>query len=182
MQSFKSQKSQPATSTKLVVSQSQFIPHREPTNNFFFPSTHNNQARSNSLSQFTYSTYPTPDEIFVTPYDSPETSLAIATSDAHPNYLNTSAVPMILSPMTHFSDTTKQESCPSDDKWTPYTTYSYMPPIDFNTSSPYDQSDPHVSYVMLCYVYFSSGGREARKVPYWGTGRAELESLVLKST
>jgi hypothetical protein len=25
------------------------------------------------------------------------------------------------------------------------------------------------------YVYFSSGGREARKVPYWGTGRAELE-------
>ncbi|KAH7208482.1 uncharacterized protein BKA55DRAFT_668656 [Fusarium redolens] len=142
-QSFKSQKSQPATSTKLVVSQSQFIPHREPTNNFFFLSTHNNQARSNSLSQFTYSTYPTPDEIFVTPYDSPETSLAIATGDAHPNYLNTSAVPMILSPMTHFSDTTKQESCPSDDKWTPYTTYGYMPPIDFNTSSPYDQSDPH---------------------------------------
>jgi hypothetical protein len=30
------------------------------------------------------------------------------------------------------------------------------------------------------YVYFSSGGREARKVPYWGTGRAELESLMLK--
>jgi hypothetical protein len=27
------------------------------------------------------------------------------------------------------------------------------------------------------YVYFSSGGREARKVPYWGTGRAELEEL-----
>jgi hypothetical protein len=26
------------------------------------------------------------------------------------------------------------------------------------------------------YVYFSSGGREARKVPYWGTGRAELVS------
>jgi hypothetical protein len=36
-------------------------------------------------------------------------------------------------------------------------------------------------YVCM-YVYFSSGGREARKVPYWGTGRAELESLVLKST
>jgi hypothetical protein len=36
-------------------------------------------------------------------------------------------------------------------------------------------------YVCM-YVYFSSGGREARKVPYWGTGRAELESLMLKST
>jgi hypothetical protein len=48
---------------------------------------------------------------------------------------------------------------------------------------------PHLAYLItqvpmyVCmYVYFSSGGREARKVPYWGTGRAELESLVLKST
>jgi hypothetical protein len=30
---------------------------------------------------------------------------------------------------------------------------------------------------MLCYVYFSSGGPSAPKVPYWGTGRAELEKL-----
>jgi len=28
---------------------------------------------------------------------------------------------------------------------------------------------------MLCYVYFSSGGPSAPKVPYWGTGRAGLE-------
>jgi hypothetical protein len=31
-------------------------------------------------------------------------------------------------------------------------------------------------YVMLCYVYFSSGGPGAPKVPYWGTGRAGLKS------
>ncbi|KAI3573229.1 hypothetical protein IWW34DRAFT_148043 [Fusarium oxysporum f. sp. albedinis] len=29
-------------------------------------------------------------------------------------------------------------------------------------------------YVRM-YVYFSSGGPSAPKVPYWGTGRAELE-------
>ena len=33
-----------------------------------------------------------------------------------------------------------------------------------------------VSSMYVCmYVYFSSGGPSAPKVPYWGTGRAELE-------
>ncbi|KNB18549.1 hypothetical protein FOXG_15949 [Fusarium oxysporum f. sp. lycopersici 4287] len=141
--SFKSQKSQPATSTKPVISQSQFIPPGEPTDDLFPPGTHGDRARSNSLSQFTYSTYPTPDEMFVAPYDSPEASLAMNTADAYPNYLNASAVPMMLSPMTNFSDTTKRESCPSDDDLTPYTTYGYMPPMGFNVPSPYDQSNPH---------------------------------------
>ncbi|EXM15631.1 hypothetical protein RAB80_017303 [Fusarium oxysporum f. sp. vasinfectum] len=141
--SFKSQKSQPATSANPVVSQSQFIPLREPTDDLFFPGTHDDRARFNSFSQFTYSTYPTPDAIFLAPYDSPETSLAMATTDAYSSYLNTSAVPMMLSPMTHFSDTTKRESCPSDDELTPYTTYDYMPPKGFNAPSLYDQSNPH---------------------------------------
>ncbi|KAK2933562.1 hypothetical protein FoTM2_004804 [Fusarium oxysporum f. sp. vasinfectum] len=138
-----SQKSQPATSTKPVISQSQFIPSREPTDDLFSPGTHGDRARSNSLSQFTYSTYPTPDEMFVAPYDSPEASMAMNTADAYPNYLNASAVPMMLSPMTNFSDTTKRESCPSEDDLTPYTTYGYMPPMGFNAPSPYDQSNPH---------------------------------------
>ncbi|KAM5528487.1 transcription factor bZIP [Fusarium oxysporum f. sp. phaseoli] len=143
--SFKSQKSQPDTSAKPAVSQSQFIPPRELDDDLFPPSTHDDRTRSNSLSQFTYSTYPTPDEMFVAPYDPPEASLAMDTADTYPNYLNTSAVPMMLSPMTHFSDTTKRESCPSDDELAPYTTYGYMPPMDFNAPSPYDQSNPHVS-------------------------------------
>jgi hypothetical protein len=71
--------------------------------------------------------------------------LAMATTDAHPSYLNTSAAPMMLSPMTHFSDTTKRESCPRDDELIPYTTYGYMRPMDLNAPSPYDQSNPHVS-------------------------------------
>ncbi|KAH6975637.1 hypothetical protein EDB80DRAFT_594928, partial [Ilyonectria destructans] len=32
---------------------------------------------------------------------------------------------------------------PSDDGLTPYTTYGYMPSMDFNAPSPYDQSNPH---------------------------------------
>ncbi|KAH7205123.1 uncharacterized protein BKA55DRAFT_681907 [Fusarium redolens] len=141
--SFKSQKSQPTTSTKPVISQSQFIPPGELTDDLFPPGTHGDRARSNSLSQSTYSTYPTPDEIFVAPYDSPEASLAMNTADAYPNYLNASAVPMMLSPMTNFSDTTKRESYPSDDKLTPYTTYGYMSLMGFNALSPYDQSNPY---------------------------------------
>jgi hypothetical protein len=142
--SFKSQKSQPATSAESVVSLSQFIPLGEPTDDLLFPGTHDDRARSNSFFPFTYSTYPTPDEMVVAPYDSPETSSAMATTDAYSTYLNTSAVPMMLSLMAHFSDTTKRESCPSDDELTPYATYGYMPPIDFNAPSPYDQSNPHV--------------------------------------
>jgi hypothetical protein len=37
-------------------------------------------------------------------------------------------------------------------------------------------------YVCMYLCIFFVGGREARKVPYWGTGRAEQESLVLEST
>ncbi|KAL7758389.1 hypothetical protein ACKLNR_012916 [Fusarium oxysporum f. sp. zingiberi] len=141
--SFKSQKSQPATSAKPVVSQSQFIPPGEPTDDLFFPGTHDDQVRSNSLSQSTYLTYPAPNDKFIAPCDSPKTYPAMTTADAYPNYLNASAVPMMLSPMTNFSDTTKRESCPSDDDLTPYTTYGYMPPMGFNAPSPYDQSNPH---------------------------------------
>ncbi|KAM6513690.1 hypothetical protein FALCPG4_016064 [Fusarium falciforme] len=143
--SFKSQKSQPATSAKPVVSQGQFTPPRQLTDDLFFPGTYNDRARSNSLSTFTYSAYPAPDEVLIAPYGSPKTYLAITTADAYPNYLNASAVPMMLSPRTHFSDTAKRESCPSDDGLIPYTTYGYMPPTDFNAPSSHDQPNPHTT-------------------------------------
>lgn len=34
-------------------------------------------------------------------------------------------------------------------------------------------------YVMLCYIYFSSEGPLALKVPYWGTGYTELGSIYM---
>ncbi|KAM6504743.1 hypothetical protein FSOLCH5_015239 [Fusarium solani] len=143
--SSKSQKSQPATPAKPVISQSQFTPPKEPTDDLFFPGTYDDRARSNSLSPFTSSTYPAPDEILIAPYGSPETYLAKTAADAYPNYLNASTVPMIPSLMTHLSDTAKRGSCPSDDGLIPYTTYGYMPPMDFNAPSSYDQSNPYGS-------------------------------------
>jgi hypothetical protein len=65
----------------------------------------------------------------------------MVTTSAYPSYLNTSAAAMMLSPTTHSSDTTKRKSYPSDDKLAPYTTYGYMPPMDSNAPSPYDQSN-----------------------------------------
>ncbi|KAH8650462.1 hypothetical protein BGZ61DRAFT_542188 [Ilyonectria robusta] len=143
--SSKSQKSQPATPAKPVISQGQFIPPREPTDDLFFPGTYDDRARSNSPSQFTYSTYPAPDEILLAPYVSTQPYLTMTTADAYPNYLNASTVPMMLPSMTHFSDVIKRESYPSDDGLSPYMTYGYMPPMDFNAPSPYDQSNPHGS-------------------------------------
>ncbi|RMJ10948.1 hypothetical protein BHE90_011685 [Fusarium euwallaceae] len=138
----KSQKSQ-AAPAKPVVSQGQFTPPMEPTDDLFFPGTYDDRARSNSPPQFTYSTYPAPDEILLAPYGSAQSYPAMTTADAYPNYLTASTVPMTLPSMTHFSDAIKRESYSSDDGLAPYMAYSYMPPMDFNAPSPYDQSNPH---------------------------------------
>ncbi|SCO82662.1 uncharacterized protein FRV6_06875 [Fusarium oxysporum] len=141
--SFESQKSQPAPSAKPVISQSQFMPPGDPTDNLFFTGSPDDQSRSYSVSQFTYSTNPVTDNNFITPFDSPQTYAAIATTDAQPNYLNTSVTPIIPSPRMLFSNMTEQEPYTSDTELTPYTTYGYMSPMDLNAPSPYDQSNPH---------------------------------------
>ncbi|KAH7186967.1 hypothetical protein DER44DRAFT_681092 [Fusarium oxysporum] len=143
--SFKSQKSQPAPSDKPVISQSRFIPPGEPTGDRFFTGSHDNPSRCHSFSQFTYSTNLAPNDKFSTPYDSLKTYPATTTTDAHPNYLNTSVMPIIPSPIALFNNTTEQESYASDSELTHYTTYGYIPPMDFNPPSPYDRSNLHVS-------------------------------------
>ncbi|KAL5599103.1 hypothetical protein FOVSG1_006915 [Fusarium oxysporum f. sp. vasinfectum] len=139
---FESQKSQPATCPKPVISPSQFMPPGDPTDNLFFTGSPDDQSRSYSISQFTYSNPATNNNI-ITHFDSPKTYAAIATTDAQPNYLNTSVTPIIPSPRTLFSNMTEQEPYTSDTELTPYTTYGYMSPMDFNAPSPYDQSNPH---------------------------------------
>jgi len=137
----KTQKSQPAPS-KPVASQGQFTPPME-TDELFFPATYDDRSRSDSPPQFTYSTYPAPDEILLHPYGSAQHYPAITTADAYPNYMTASTVPMTLPSMTHFSDAIKREpTYSSDEGLAPYMTYGYMPPMDFNSSSPYDQN-PH---------------------------------------
>ncbi|KAJ4195328.1 hypothetical protein NW759_016475 [Fusarium solani] len=58
-------------------------------------------------------------------------------------------MPIMLSPRTHFSDTAKRESYPSDNGLIPYATYGYMPPTDFNAPSSYDQPNPYGSQTTL---------------------------------
>ncbi|KAF4978301.1 hypothetical protein FZEAL_5274 [Fusarium zealandicum] len=139
----KSQKPQPATPSKPVISQGQFTPPMEPTDDLFFHGTYDDRARSNSPPQFAYSTYPAPDEILLTPYGSAQPYPTMTTADAYPNYLTASTVPMTLPSMTHFSDAVKRESYSSDDGLSYNMAYGYMPPMDFSAPSHYDQSNPH---------------------------------------
>ncbi|PTD01789.1 hypothetical protein FCULG_00010509 [Fusarium culmorum] len=129
-------------SNKSVASQGQFTPPMEPSDELFFSGTYDDRARSDSPPQFTYSTYPAPDEILLHPYGSAQHYPAITTADAYPNYMTASTVPMTLPSMTHFSDAIKRETpYSSDEGLAPYM-YGYMPPMDFNSGSPYDQN-PH---------------------------------------
>ncbi|KAF5705932.1 hypothetical protein FGLOB1_7705 [Fusarium globosum] len=134
----KSQKSQCGSPSKSVASQGQVTPHSEPVNEL--PPTLDDRACSDSPPRFTYATYPAPDEILFAPYESTQSYPAITAADAYPNYMTASTVPMTLPSMTHFSDTIKRETHPSDDGLTPCMTYSYMPPMKFNSGSHYEQS------------------------------------------
>ncbi|EGU78202.1 hypothetical protein FOPG_16496 [Fusarium oxysporum f. sp. conglutinans race 2 54008] len=141
-----SQKSQPAASSKSVVSQDQFNPPKEASRELFFSGSSDERYRSDSPPQFTYSTYPAPDEILLAPYGSTQSYPAITTADSYPNNMIASTVPTTLPSMIHFTDAIKGETYPSDDGLTPYMICGYMPPMDFNSGSPYEQSNPHGSH------------------------------------
>lgn len=121
------------------------MPPGDPTDNLFFTGSPDDQSRSYSVCQFTYSTNPATNNNFITPFDSSKAYAAIGTTDAQPNYLNASVTPIIPSPRTLFSNMSEQEPYTSDTELTHYTTYGYMSPMDFNAPSPYDQSNRHVS-------------------------------------
>lgn len=134
--------SQPAPS-KPMVSQGQFTPPMEPSDELFFHGTFDDRARSNSPPQFTYSTYPAPDELLIAPYGAPQAYPNMTTADTYPSYLTASTVPMTLPSMTHFSDAIKRETYSSDDGLSPYMAYGYVPSMDFHAPSPYEQAHPH---------------------------------------
>ncbi|TVY73805.1 Transcription factor radR [Fusarium oxysporum f. sp. cubense] len=123
----KCQNPQPATTRKPIVSLGQFTPHMEPTDELFFSGAYNVRARSDSPSQFTYSTYPAPDEILLAPYGFAQSYPAITATHSHPNYMTISAA--TLPSMTHFRDAIEV----GDEGFTPYMPYGYMPPTDFNS-------------------------------------------------
>ncbi|KAM5345137.1 hypothetical protein ACJ41O_010999 [Fusarium nematophilum] len=141
--SSKPRKSQPATTAKPVVSQGQFTPPMEPTDDLFFLGTYDDRTRSSSPPQFACSIYPVPDEIIPGLDSSAQPYPIMTTVDAYPNYLSAPTFPMTLPSMAYFSDAVKWESYLADNRLTPYTSYAYMPSMDFNAPSPYDQSNPN---------------------------------------
>ncbi|KAM6513593.1 hypothetical protein FALCPG4_015980 [Fusarium falciforme] len=141
--SSKPRKSQPATTAKPVVSQGQFTPPTEPTDDLFFPGTYDYRTRSSSPPQFACSTYPVPDDIVLALDGSAQPYPIMTTADDYPNYLSAPTFPMMLPSMTHFSDAVKWESYLAGNRLTPYTSYGCMPSMDFNAPSPYDQSNPN---------------------------------------
>ncbi|KAL6404708.1 hypothetical protein AUP68_11536 [Ilyonectria robusta] len=141
--SSKSHKAQPATPAKTLPSQGQYTPPMEQ-DDFFYPGSYDDRERSHTPPLFPYSTYPAPDEILLHPYGAAQPYTAMTTADTYPNYITTSAVPVTLPSMTHFSDAVKRESYPSDDGMNPYMPYGFMPGMDLNAPSHYDhQSNPH---------------------------------------
>ncbi|KAJ4125291.1 hypothetical protein NW754_013577 [Fusarium falciforme] len=141
--SSKPRKSQPATTAKPVDSQGPFTPPMEPTEVLFFPGIYDDRTRSRSPPQFACSTYPVPDEIVLALEGSAQPYPIMTTADDYPNYLLAPTFPMTLPSMTHFSDAVKWESYLAYNGLTPYTSYGYMPPMDFNAPGPYDQTNPN---------------------------------------
>ncbi|CAM1506494.1 Fc.00g061350.m01.CDS01 [Cosmosporella sp. VM-42] len=140
--STKTQKTQPAAPVK-PVHQNRFTPPMEQHDEFLSFGTYDDRERSHTPPLFTYSPYPAPDELLLAPYGSTQPYPTMTTADSYPNYLTASTVPVTLPSMTHFSDAVKRDSYQSDDSYNPYMPYGFVPGMDYNAPSPYEQSNPH---------------------------------------
>ncbi|KAL7755462.1 hypothetical protein ACKLNR_014560 [Fusarium oxysporum f. sp. zingiberi] len=145
----KSQKALSGPPSKSVASQGAFTPPVDASPERLFQEPSDERHCSDSP-LFTYSNYSAPDETLA-PCSSTQSYPTITTADAYPNNVIASTVPMTLSSMTlpsvtHFTDAINRETYHSDDRLTTYMIYGYMPPMDFNSDSPYEQSNPHGSH------------------------------------
>lgn len=123
----------------------------DSTDELMFAPAYDDRERSHTPPMFSYSTYPAPDELLMNPYAHAQPYSTMTTADGYPSYMAAATVPATLPSMTHFSDAVKRESYPSDDGLSPYMSYGFVPGVDVNgvgvgVPSPYDQSNPHVSY------------------------------------
>lgn len=108
-----------------------------------FSGSYDDRERSQTPPVFPYSTYPPPDELLLAPYGTTAAYPTLTTAESYPTYMAMN--PVTLPPMTHFSDAIKREAYP-DDGMNTYMSYGFVPGLDLNAPSPYDQSNPHVSY------------------------------------
>jgi hypothetical protein len=108
------------------------------------------RERSHTPPLFAYSSYPPPPEDILqgTYHDHQQyQTYRPMTTEAYPYDLATT-VPVTLPSMTHFSDAVKRESVYGEDttglSYVPYG--GYLPGIDMSAPSPYENSNPLVSF------------------------------------
>lgn len=133
---------------KPQMSRSQFTPPMHADDEYLFPPTpYDERERSHTPPLFAYSTYPPPPEdMLLPPYGGQphhQSYRPMTTAEPYPDYLS-APVPVTLPSMTHFSDAIKREPAYGEESaLSPYVYGSYLPGLDMNAPSPYDNSNPH---------------------------------------
>lgn len=132
-----------------------YTPPIRPEEEYLFqPTSYDQRDRSHSPPMFTYSTYPPPPEdmMMSASYGAIPAYRHIQPAEPYPDYLSPPPVPMVLPPMTHYTEAVKRDpSYPATtaaEESYPYMGYtSYIPGVDMGPAghpSPYEQM-PHVS-------------------------------------
>lgn len=145
----KAQKPQAQATPAKPMSRGQFTPPMESADELIFTTpVYGERERSRTPPVFSYTPYPAPDELLLDPYASAQPYPTMSTAgDPYPNYLTASTMSSSLPSMTHFSEAMKRDSFPSDDGMSSYLSYGgFMPGVEISMPSPYDTSNPHVSF------------------------------------
>ncbi|TWU75069.1 hypothetical protein ED733_006720 [Metarhizium rileyi] len=126
------------TTTKPIqISQGQFTPPMENSEEIVFPNGFEKRERSQTPPMFAYPPYP--DELLMDTYASAQPYSSISAADPYPHYLAATTMPTTLPAMPNFSDVMK----PCDDGLSSYINYSFVSAVDVNMSSQYDSSTAH---------------------------------------
>ncbi len=145
-----------------------------PEDDLLFAPAYDDRERSHTPPMFTYPTYPAPEEVMLAPYGSapaPYHQRPMAPEPTYQDWTST-AVPVSLPPMNHFSDAIKREAFANDETLSPYMNYGFLP-VEVNPPTPYDHhSNPNVSSLRRSHHHCSlparppSSQREYPPPPY----------------
>lgn len=140
--STKVRKQRPATPPKATLSRGQYTPPTQPEDYFYPSSSYDERERSHSPLFNNYNTYPAPPQ--VDDMIMPQYAGYRHMTDAYQYMPTTTAIPVTLPSMTHFSEAIKREPTYSSEDCLPYVGYNnYIPAGDMSGApSPYDQM-PH---------------------------------------
>ncbi|RMI94682.1 hypothetical protein BHE90_017463 [Fusarium euwallaceae] len=110
------------------------------------PGIYSPRARSDSLTEFSSSTYSASDKILLAPNDPAQAYPAMTIGDTYHNYTLTSIVPMMFPSIIHASTAIECDPYQAGDELAISATYHYTPPMSFDAPCPYDQPNFHTPY------------------------------------